>query len=160
MPPPDQLPPTGLPDNARSLTPLIDSLAPLERRVTIYARGLIWSREQATWVRVYRAPYAQYADAFHIEFKPRRKRLIRQFVDYKPSAIIVAGWDHPETLPRIFLPSYEKSTLAPSASSVTIGGPAATDMDRIVDRYVRSLPAANIILDLRGQVVDANRKWS
>ncbi len=86
MPPPDQLPPTGLPDNARSLTPLIDSLAPLERRVTIYARGLIWSREQATWVRVYRAPYAQYADAFHIEFKPRRKRLIRQFVEYKPKA--------------------------------------------------------------------------
>jgi hypothetical protein len=46
---------------------------------------------------VFRAPEAQYADAFHIQFKPRRKRLIRQIIDddYKPSTIIVAGWDHP-----------------------------------------------------------------
>jgi hypothetical protein len=44
---------------------------------------------------VFRAPEAQYADAFHIQFKPRRKRLIRQIIDdYKPSTTIVAGWDH------------------------------------------------------------------
>jgi hypothetical protein len=33
-------------------------------------------------------------------------------------------------------------------------------MDVIVDRYVRSLQPSDIILDLRGQVVSANRKWS
>src|SRR6266404_5163205 len=96
MTPPDQLPPTSLPDNARSLTPLIDSLEPLERRVTIYTGGLVWDRIIATWVRVFRAPSAQYADAFHIQFKPRRNRLIRQIIDdYKPSTIIIAGWNHP-----------------------------------------------------------------
>ena len=55
MTPPDQLPPTDHPDTPRSLTPLIDSLEPLERRVTIYSRGLVWDRIQATWVRVFRA---------------------------------------------------------------------------------------------------------
>jgi hypothetical protein len=97
MTPTDQLPPTGLPDAARSLTPLTDSLDALERRVTIYVRGLVWTRFQATWVRVFRAPHAQCADAFHVQLKPRGKRKIRQFVeDYKPSAIIIAGWNHPE----------------------------------------------------------------
>jgi hypothetical protein len=143
-----------------SLTPLTDSLEPLERRVTIYSRGLVWTREQATWVRVYRAPYAQYADAFHIEFKPRRKRLIRQFVQgNKPSVIIVEGWDHPDTRPRI-LQFTDEPTLAPSANSVTIGGPPDTDMDRIVDRYIRSLPEADVLLDLRGHVVATGRKWT
>jgi hypothetical protein len=108
---------------------------------------------------MFRAPYAQYADAIHIQFKPRRKRLTRQLIDdYKPSTIIIAGWDHPHVRPGILLPSGER-TLAPHASSVTVGGPAATHMDRIVDHYIHSLPA-DIILDLRGQVVDANRKWS
>jgi hypothetical protein len=139
---------------------LTDSLEPLEQRVTIYSRGLVWDRVQATWVRVYRAPCAQYADAFHIQFKPRRKRLIRQLIDdYKPSTIIIAGWNHPHVRPRILLPSGER-TLAPHASSVTVGGPAATDMDQIVDQYIRSLPAADVILDLRGHVVATGRKWS
>jgi hypothetical protein len=157
---PDQLPLTAHPETPRSLTPLTDTLEPLERRVTIYRRGLVWDRVQATWVRVYRAPSAQYADAFHIEFKPQRKRLIRQLIDdYKPMTIIVAGWNHPHVRPRILLPSGER-TLAPHASSVTVGGPAATDMDQIVDQYIRSLPAADVILDLRGHVVATGRKWS
>jgi hypothetical protein len=156
----DQLPPTGHPEIPRSLTALTDTLEPLERGVTIYSRGLVWDRVQATWVRVFRAPYAQYADAFHIQFKPRRKRLIRQIIDdYKPSTIIIAGWNHPHVRPRILLPSGEQ-TLAPHASSVTVGGPAATDMDQIVDQYIRSLPAADVILDLRGKVVATGRKWS
>ena len=88
MTPPDQLPPTGLPDDARSLTPLIDSLESFEERATIYVRGIVWTRFEATWVRVFRARRAQYADAFHVQFKPRGKRNIRQIVeDYKPSAI-------------------------------------------------------------------------
>jgi hypothetical protein len=121
---------------------------------------LVWARFEATWVRVFRAPLAQYADAFHIQLKPRGKRLIRQFVqDYKPSAIIVAGWNHPDTRPRI-IQFRDEPTLAPSANSVTVGGPPETDMDVIVDRYVRSLPPADIILDLRGQVVSTGRKWS
>jgi hypothetical protein len=158
MTPPDQLPATlDDPDTARSLTPLTE---PLESRVTIYTRGLVWDRIQATWVRVFRAPRAQYADAFHIQFKARRKRLIRQFIeDYKPMTIIIAGWNHPHVRPRILLPSGER-TLAPHASSVTVGGPAATDMDQIVDHYIRSLPAADVILDLRGHVVATGRKWS
>jgi hypothetical protein len=111
-------------------------------------------------VRVFRAPRAQYADAFHIELKPRGKRRTRQIIDdYKPSNIIGAGWNHPHVRPRILLPSGEP-TLAPHASSVTVGGPAATDMDEIVDRYIRSLQAADIILDLRGHVVATGRKGS
>jgi hypothetical protein len=159
MPPPDQLPPTDLPDAVQPVTTRIASLELLESRVTIYTRGLVWDRIQATWVRVFRAPSAQYADAFHIQFKPRRKRLTRQLIDdYKPSTIIIAGWDHPHVRPRILLPSGER-TLAPHASSVTVGGPAATDMDRIVDHYIRSLPPADITLDLRGQIVATGRKW-
>ena len=157
---PAQITPTSHPETPPSLTPLIDSLEPLDRRVTIYTRGLVWDRIQATWVRVFRAPSAQYADAFHIQFKPRRKRLVRQIIDdYKPSTIIIAGWDHPHVRPRIRLPSGER-TLAPHASSVTVGGPAATDMDQIVDQYIRSLPATDIILDLRGHIVATGRKWS
>ena len=49
-------------------------------------------RIQATWARVFRAPHAQYADAFHIECKPKRKRRIRHLIEgYKPSVILVAG---------------------------------------------------------------------
>jgi hypothetical protein len=159
MTPPDQHHPAVHPETPRSLTPLKDSLDPLEQRVTIYTRGLVWDRVQATWVRMFRAPSAQYADAFHIEFKPRRKRLIRQLIDdNKPMTIIIAGWDHPHVRPRILLPSGER-TLAPHANSVTVGGPAGTDMDQIVDQYIRSLPTADIILDLRGQVVATGRKW-
>jgi hypothetical protein len=84
MTPPDQLPPTARCDTRQPLTPSIDSLEPLERRVTIYTRGLVWDQIQATWVRVY----------------------------------------------------------------------------QIVDRYIRSLPAADIILDLRGHIVATGRKWS
>ena len=144
----------------QSLTPTIDSLDAVERRVTIYARGLVWSRDQATWVRVFRGPDAQYADAFHIQFKPRRKRLIRQFVvGYKPAIIIVAGWNHPDVRPRILQLDRDEPTLAPSANSVTVGRPAETDMDQIVDRYVRSLPLTDVLLDTRGHVVATDRKW-
>src|SRR5690348_10604341 len=63
MTPPGQLPPIA------ELETAPDFLEPLEQRVTIYTRGLVWDRIQATWVRVFRAPSAQYADAFHIQFK-------------------------------------------------------------------------------------------
>jgi hypothetical protein len=135
-----------------------DMLPPLERRVTLYLRGGVWAREQATWVHVFRWPYAQYADAFRIHFKPRHKQLLRECVDYKGSTIIIAGWNHPDTRPKIIQLRRSEPTLAPSA--VTVGGPRETDMDVIVDRYVRSLQPSDIILDLRGQVVSANRKWS
>jgi hypothetical protein len=143
-----------------SLTPSTDSLEAVERSVTLYTRGLVWDRIQASWIRVFRAPHAQYADAFHIEYKPKRKRRIGRFIEgYKPSTIILAGWQHPHVRPRILLPGGEP-TLAPEASSVTVGGPAETDMDRIVDHYVRSLPMDDILLDLRGHVVATGRKWS
>jgi hypothetical protein len=45
VPPPDRLPPTAL-ETPGSLTPLTDSLEPLEQRVTIYSRGLVWDRVQ------------------------------------------------------------------------------------------------------------------
>jgi hypothetical protein len=156
---PDRLAPTAHRETPPSLTPLIDSLEPHERRGTIYTGGMVWDQFQATWVRVFRARYAQYEDAFHVQFKPRRKRLICEFVDYKAATIIVAGWNHPHVRPRILLPSGER-TLVPHASSVTVGGPAATDMNLIVDEYLRSLPAADVILDLRGKAVDDNRRWS
>src|SRR5690348_2970337 len=110
-------------------------------------------------VRVFRQPYAQYADAFHIHFKPRGKQLLRESVDYKGSTIIIAGWNHPDTRPKI-IQFRDEPTLAPSSNSVTIGGPPETDMDVIVDRYLRSLPPADIILDLRGEAVSSERKWS
>jgi hypothetical protein len=133
----------------------------VERRVTIYAGGLVWIREQATWFRVFRAPDAQYADAFHIDFKPRGKqRLRRRIESYKPRAIIVAGWHHPDTSPRILQRNLDEPTLAPSLNSVTVGGPPETDMNLIVDRYIRSLPATEVLLDLRGLVVATGRKWS
>jgi hypothetical protein len=136
-----------------------DTLPPLERRVTLYLGGGLWEREQATWVHVFRWPYAQYADAFRIHFKPRRKRLLRECVDYHGSTVIVAGWNHPDTRPKIIQLNRDEPTLAPSANSVTIGGPPETNMDVIVDRYIRSLPPSDIILDLRGQVVSTGRKW-
>jgi hypothetical protein len=157
MAPPDQ---PRLEPDALSLTPSRASLEAVERRVTIYTRGLVWDRVQATWVRVFRGPHAQYADAFHLECKPKGKRRIGSLIEgYKPSVIILAGWHHPDVRPRILLPGGEP-TLAPEASSVTVDGPAETDMDRIVDRYVRSLPAADVILDLRGHIVATGRKWS
>jgi hypothetical protein len=156
----EELPPTNR-FEWQSLTPSIEVLDPLECRVTIYARGLVWTRYQATWVRVFRAPHAQYADAFHIELKPRRKRRTGQLIEgYKPAVIVLAGWSHPETKPRILLPDPDEATLAPSTNSVTVGGPDETDMDRIVDTYVRSLPPADVLLDLRGHVVATGRKWS
>lgn len=144
-------------DAQTSLTPDKDFLDPLEAKVTIYTWG--WDRFQATWIRVFRAPVAQYADAFHIEIKPKRKRRLGTITeDYKPSAIVIAGWDHPHVRPSILLPAGER-TLAPQDSSVTIGGPQETDMDLIVDQYVRSLPPTDIILDLRGKTVATGRKW-
>lgn len=144
-------------DAQTSLTPNKDSLEPLEAKVTIYTRG--WDRFQATWIRVFRAPIAQYADALHIEIKAKGKRRLGTITeDYKPSAIVLAGWNHPHVRPSILLPAGER-TLAPQGSSITVGGPEETDMDRIVDDYVRSLPLTDIILDLRGKTVATGRKW-
>jgi hypothetical protein len=142
---------------SRSLTPLKDSLDAVERRVTIYKGGLVWDRQQATWVRVYRAPYAQYGDAFHVEFKPRKKRLLRSYVEgYRPMTIIVAGWEHPHVRLSILLAPGE-STLAPSSNSLTALADTGNPMDEIVDAYVRSLPLGNILLDLRG--LSVSRRW-
>jgi hypothetical protein len=143
----------------QSLTPLKDSLDAIERRVTIYVGGLVWDRHQATWVRVFRAPDAQYADAFHVELKPRRKRLTRRYVEgYKPTTIIVSGWDHPHVRPKILL-GPDETTLAPSSNTETVYRGGSNPMDVIIDAYVRSLPIADILLDLRGHVVAADR-WS
>lgn len=138
-----------------SLTPLKDSLETTER-VTIYMGR--WDRHQATTVRVFRAPYAQYADAFHVEFKPRGKRLERQFVDYDGSTIIVLGWKHPHVRPRILLPA-DEPTLAPDSNTMTVRSGGENQMDDIVDAYFRSLPLSDILLDLRGHVINGNR-WS
>src|SRR5258708_2160016 len=122
--------------SVQSLTPLTDSLDPIERRVTIYVGGLVWDRHQASWVRVYRAPHAQYPDAFHVELKPRGKRRLGQYVEgYKPTTIIVAGWDHPHVRPRILLTG-DEPTLAPSSNSVTVHANSSNPMDDIVDAYV------------------------
>jgi hypothetical protein len=102
-------------------------------------------------VRVFRAPGAQYADAFHVQFKPRDERQIREIVEeFEPSVIIIAGWNHPNADPR---PSTIK--LHPDQPQLAPAGTSVRDMDVILDRYVRSLPAAKVILDLRGKVIAA-----
>jgi hypothetical protein len=109
---------------------LIDSLESFEEQATIYVRGIVWTKFEASWVRVFRAPRAQYADAFHIQLKPRGKRNIRQIVeDYKPSAIIIAGWNHPNADPR---PSMIK--LYPDEPQLAPAGTSVRDMDVILDR--------------------------
>jgi hypothetical protein len=141
-----------------SLTPLKETLEPLEQHVTIYTGGMVWDRYQASFVRVYRARYAQYADAFHIEIKPKGKRRLGTIIDYEPKTIIIAGWDHPHVRPSILLPSGQK-TLALSRDTITVGGPEGSSMNRIVDDYVRSLPLTDVILDLRGKTVATGGKW-
>jgi hypothetical protein len=136
LPPPPQ--PRPLPDSPT------DPIMSTDRRVTIY---LSTRKYEATWLEVSRAGHAQYEDAYHVKFKPKKARYPRQFVDYRGHTVIVDGWGHPEFDP-VMLPCTGNTTTA----SVTIG--ASSNLNELkLEEYVASLPISRILLDTRGVTI-------
>ena len=136
LPPPPQ--PRPLPDSPT------DPIMATDRRVTIF---LSTRKYEATWLEVSRARHAQYEDAYHVKFKPKKVRYLRQFVDYRGHTVIVDGWGHPE-----FNPVMRLGTGNTTTASVTIG--AEGNLKELeLEGYLASLPISRILLDTRGVTI-------
>jgi hypothetical protein len=107
------------------------------RRATIF---LGTTKHEVTWLEVSVAPDAQYQNAYHIQFKPKRARTLRKYVEHsRPRTVIVEGWGHPE---------FESIT-----ASLMRG--ASKDAGEVrLAQYLESLPLSQILLDTRGVIID------
>jgi len=64
-----------------------------ERKVTIYAGT---KKHEATEVTLRRKPDRLYRDTIQCEFKPKRARRMRYFVDnHDRLTVVLDGWGHP-----------------------------------------------------------------
>jgi len=157
VPPPPPPPPRS---QARANRP-VELNETGDRRVTFYVRGGIgYTRKEAQWVRVYRRPHAQYADAIFVDFLARGKRRPRRIVlTYKPSIVILLGWDHPELQELLVAhdgPPFRQPNSSATAftTKYTIPDPRYDqEFESALDAYLTSLPLIQLLLDLRGATV-------
>ncbi len=60
---------------------------------------------EAVELRMWRAPFAQYSDAVHLEWRAYRQRTFRRIVEgYRPYFLVLRGWSHPDPA-SFFVPS-------------------------------------------------------
>ncbi len=137
-------PPRPLPD-----TP-IGPIAAMHRKVTIYLHA---ERYEATWLEVLIGPYAQYTNAYQLQFLPKRARLKRRCrVSSSPEIVVLDGWNHPEF-------GILRSLYANGTASVTIGSGAKPSGEVRLAAYLKELPASTILLDTRGVIIDEH-EWT
>lgn len=161
-PPPPPPPP---PSQARVNRP-IELHEAGDRRITLYVGGMFgYEKREAQWVRVYRHPHAQYADAIFVEFLPRRARLARRVIlDSRPKLVILLGWGHPDLQERMIAddgtPVGERDfTFTSFKTKYTSVDPRYDqEFEAALDAYLTGLPLAQLLLDLRGEKVTENRR--
>jgi hypothetical protein len=116
------------------------------RKVTIYLHA---EKHGATWLEVRIAPEAQYTNAYHLEFVPKRARLKRRCkLSSSPQIVVLDGWNHPEF-------GLLKSVQDGEVPFVTIGLGAKPSPGEIqLGKYLEKLPESTILLDTRGVIID------
>ena len=134
-----------------------------DKKVTIY---IATKKYEATQVKVWRAPYAQYRDAFHFQLKPKGARNLRGFVEhYMPRTVIVDGWGHPEF--DFLLRSFHDAASVPLSPGVsvkmveyTLGTDGEAEKNKYqveFEGYLEGLDPSRILFDTRGCIV--HKKW-
>jgi hypothetical protein len=122
----------------------IGPIEPCDRRVTIFLGSC---KYEATWIVASRAPDAQFKDAYHVQFKPKRARRLRKFIDHCGHTVIVDGWGRPNFDPLMNLISGEART-----ASLTFA--AKNSWEERLQNYLAGLPSSSILLDTRGVVIE------
>ena len=88
-------------------------------KATIYTTSTMFGnivKIEAVELRMWRAPFAQYNDALHFEWRAYRQRNFRRIVEgNRPYFLVLRGWSHPDPL------------------SFTV--PGTSDVDVFVSRY-------------------------
>lgn len=129
-----------------------------KRHVTLYAGtqfGFGRRRIEVTDLQVTRAPYAQYTDAFFVQFKPRRKRRFNQIIEtYQPQLVALLGWEHPD-----FQDIMKRSDTVirgatiQSTKYISFDKRWEQEFDAALRFYLETNPLTRVVLDLRGETV-------
>ncbi len=124
-----------------------------DKKVTIYLTsswvGMGVRKCEARLVDHGRRKYAQYSSAPFVHFIPKRKRKVRQYVEgYKPYALILAGWGHPDPA-SAFVPVSNDGKVEVSQSRYTLFDDRwDTDFDAKIDAYVAER-SVEVVADYR-----------
>lgn len=131
----------------------------IHRNVTLYFHGETFGAIHKVEARAYHlqtGAYAQYANAVECFFVPRNARNPRGMVQtYKPSLLILDGWDHPDTL-SMFEPERAGNTPGVTVRRSRFSA-FAPEWRKIFDTMIalhisgeNGVPGAKVIADYRG----------
>jgi hypothetical protein len=125
-----------------------------QQRVTLYFRGEVFGNIQkmeASAFAVATGPYAQYSDAVSVVFMKKRERTPRGFTQsYRPSLLILGGWNHPDPAPMFGRPEPSSSpdiTVQRSAYSCCDEG-WQRDFNALIGAHIKAT-GARVLHDFR-----------
>src|SRR5262249_33055829 len=107
-------------------------------------------RIEATDFKLTRIEYAQYVDAFRIQFRPRGAMYHRELVQtYRPDLIALLGWGHPELKQDNLAIGFYGERNSSSSSDRRW----EEEFDAALRFYLETQPVVRIVADLRGELV-------
>lgn len=123
------------------------------KTATIYMAGEFLGniiKTEAKDVSVTRGKYAQYSNAIFITFTPKGKRKPRSVVQtYKPSALILEGFGHPEPASAFKTVSEDDSVTVKSSVYRSFDDGWRRDFDSMIAQHIEKTSAV-ILADFRG----------